>query len=63
MMQGLVCVSANKDIVKALREEKLLGLMAGENVVRFMPPLIVTESQIDDAVVIIDRVAKKMTEA
>ena len=57
LMQGLVCVPLNLDVVKALRAEKLLCLGAGDNVVRFLPPLIVTEKQIDDAVVILDRVA------
>jgi len=59
LMRGLICIPLNTDIVKALREEKLLGLGAGENVVRFVPPLIVTEKEIDEAVAIIDRVAAK----
>ncbi len=63
LMQGLICVPLNLDVVKALREEKLLGLGAGDNVVRFLPPLIVTEAQIDDAVAIIDRVATKLAGA
>ena len=60
LMQGLVSIPLNTDVVKALREEKLLALGAGDNVVRFLPPLIVTEKQIDDAVAIVDRVATKM---
>lgn len=63
LMQGLVCVPVNTDVVKALRAEKLLSLGAGENVVRFLPPLIVTETQIDEAVSIIDRVATRMAGA
>jgi acetylornithine/N-succinyldiaminopimelate aminotransferase len=57
LMQGLVCAPLNTDVVKALREEKLLCLAAGDNVVRVLPPLIVTEAQIDDAITIMDRVA------
>lgn len=60
MMQGLRCVPLNTDVVKALRAEKLLVLAAGENVVRMLPPLIVTEAQIDEAVAIIDRVAARL---
>ncbi|MDX2028893.1 MAG: aspartate aminotransferase family protein [Alphaproteobacteria bacterium] len=63
LMQGLVCVPLNTDVVKALREEKLLAMGAGENVIRFLPPLIVTEAQIDEAVSIIDRVAAKLAGA
>jgi len=61
LMQGLVCVPNNLDVVKAFREEKFLALSAGENVVRFLPALIVTEQQIDEGVAIIDRVASKMS--
>jgi len=63
LMQGLICTPLNTDVVKALREERLLCLGAGDNVVRFLPPLIVTEAQIDDAIAIIDRVASKMAGA
>lgn len=63
LMQGLVCVPLNLDVVKALREEKLLCLGAGDNVVRFLPPLIVTEAEVDDAFAIIDRVASKFASA
>ena len=62
-MQGLTCTGSNTEMVNALRREKLLCLIAGENVVRFLPPLIITEAQIDDAVTIIDRVATQMTKA
>lgn len=58
LMRGLVCGPENLAIIRALRAEKLLALGAGDNVVRFLPPLIVTETQIDDAIAIIDKVAK-----
>ena len=38
------------DLVTALREQKLLTVGAGENVVRFLPPLIVTEAEIEESV-------------
>ena len=60
MMQGLRCVPTNTDVVKALRAEKLLVLAAAENVIRLLPPLIATEAEIDEAVVILDRVALKL---
>lgn len=59
LMRGLVCGPENLAIIRALRAEKLLALGAGDNVIRFLPALIVTESQIDDAIAIIDRVAAK----
>ena len=60
LMQGLVCVPLNTDVAKALREEKLLALGAAANIVRFLPPLIVSEAEIDEAIATIDRVATKM---
>jgi acetylornithine/N-succinyldiaminopimelate aminotransferase len=43
------------DLVTALRDQKLLTVGAGENVVRFLPPLIVTEAEIEDAVARLER--------
>jgi len=63
LMQGLACVATNTDVVKALRDEKLLSLAAGENHVRFLPPLIVSEAQIDEAATAIDRAAIKLQKA
>ena len=60
---GVECVVPNGDVVKALHAEKMLAVVAGENVVRLLPPLVVTEAQMDEAVVIIDRVAMKLEEA
>ena len=60
---GIECVVPNGDVVKALHADKLLAVVAGENVVRLLPPLVVTEAQIDEAVAIIDLVATKMEDA
>ena len=38
------------DLVAALRDAKLLSVGAGDNVVRFLPPLIVNEAEIEEAV-------------
>ena len=59
MMQGLKCVPPIADVIAALRQEKFLAIAAGDNVLRLLPPLIVTEAQIDEAVGIISRVAAK----
>jgi acetylornithine/N-succinyldiaminopimelate aminotransferase len=44
------------DLVTALRNEKLLTVGAGENVVRFLPPLIVSEAEIEESVTRLERV-------
>jgi len=41
------------DFVKALHERGLLAIVAGESVVRFLPPLNVTEAEITEAVKIV----------
>jgi acetylornithine/N-succinyldiaminopimelate aminotransferase len=51
---GLRCVVPNGEMVEALRNEKLLVVAAGENVVRLLPPLIVGEQEIGEAIDMID---------
>jgi acetylornithine/N-succinyldiaminopimelate aminotransferase len=43
------------DLIGALRNEKLLTVAAGDNVVRLLPPLTVSEDEIDHAVGCIER--------
>src|SRR6201995_1670505 len=50
LLVGLKAVVPSGDLVNALRDQKLLTVGAGDNVVRFLPPLIVTESEIDESV-------------
>jgi acetylornithine/succinyldiaminopimelate/putrescine aminotransferase len=39
-----------KEIVEALKAQGLLALTAGSNVVRFLPPLVLKEGDLEDAV-------------
>ena len=61
LMGALRCVQPNSAVVDALRAKGLLAIAGSENVVRLLPPLIVTEHQIDEAVAIIDSVAEKLS--
>ena len=45
-------------MVAALREAGLLVVGAGDNVVRLLPPLIIDESHVDEALAILDRVCR-----
>ncbi|MEG6508552.1 aspartate aminotransferase family protein [Methyloligella sp. 2.7D] len=51
LMLGLKCTSSvsNLALVKSLIEERLLTVQAGDNVVRLLPPLIIGETEIDQA--------------
>lgn len=50
LMLGLKCRVANTDLVGALGDENMLVVGAGDNVVRLLPPLIVSDEDLDDAV-------------
>jgi acetylornithine/N-succinyldiaminopimelate aminotransferase len=50
LLIGLKAVVPSGDLVAALRDAKLLTVGAGENVVRFLPPLIVNEAEIEEAI-------------
>ena len=55
LLLGLKCGVPNRDLVKALLEEKMLTVPAADNVVRLLPPLIVGENEIDEACVRLER--------
>jgi acetylornithine/N-succinyldiaminopimelate aminotransferase len=63
LLIGLVAAVPNDKLVAALRDEKLLAVGAGENVVRLLPPLIVTDAEIADAIERIDRAAVRLERA
>ncbi|MBB5045323.1 acetylornithine/N-succinyldiaminopimelate aminotransferase [Rhodopseudomonas rhenobacensis] len=63
LLIGLKAVVPSTDLVAALREQKLLTVGAGDNVVRLLPPLIVSEAEIDDAVERIERACVALSAA
>jgi acetylornithine/N-succinyldiaminopimelate aminotransferase len=55
LLIGVKAVVPSADLVTALREQHLLTVGAGDNVVRLLPPLIVNEAEIEEAVQRLDR--------
>jgi acetylornithine/N-succinyldiaminopimelate aminotransferase len=55
LLIGVKAVVPSGDLVAALREQKLLTVGAGDNVVRFLPPLIVSEAEIEQSVASLER--------
>jgi len=55
LMIGAVLSVPAKPVETALREKGLLCIATGENVLRFVPPLVVTADQIDRALELIDQ--------
>src|SRR6185369_1996782 len=43
LLLGLRCVTPNGKLVDALRDEHMLAVAAGDNVVRLVPPLVVSD--------------------
>ena len=50
LMLGLVVDADAKEVVEALQAQGLLALTAGPHVVRFLPPLVLKESDLEEAV-------------
>ncbi len=46
LMLGLRCVVPNGQVAAALRDQKLLSVSAGENVIRLLPPLNISDEEI-----------------
>jgi acetylornithine/N-succinyldiaminopimelate aminotransferase len=63
LMLGLKCRVPNTDLVAALREEKMLTVGAGDNVVRLLPPLIIEEVHLEEAMEKLGRACAKLDAA
>jgi acetylornithine/N-succinyldiaminopimelate aminotransferase len=63
LLIGMRAVVPSAQLVEELRSEKLLAVGAGENVVRLLPPLVVSEEEIDLAVNMIDRACTRIEQS
>jgi acetylornithine/N-succinyldiaminopimelate aminotransferase len=63
LMTGLVLDRPAKDLELALRERGLLAIATAQNVVRFLPPMIVTEAQIRRALRIVKAACQAIARA
>jgi acetylornithine/N-succinyldiaminopimelate aminotransferase len=57
LLLGLRANVPNGDLVDALRAEHVLAVAAGDNVVRLLPPLVISESEIAEGMERLDRAA------
>jgi acetylornithine/N-succinyldiaminopimelate aminotransferase len=60
LLIGLRMVPPVSEMVDELRAEKMITVAAGDNVVRLLPPLIIGETEISEAVACIDRACAKL---
>ena len=63
LMLGLKCKVPNGDVVARLFANGLLAVAAGDNVVRLVPPLIISDSEVDAAAAILDLAAGQLAAA
>ncbi|WP_281985140.1 aspartate aminotransferase family protein [Thalassorhabdomicrobium marinisediminis] len=60
LMLGLKCTAPNTDVVQTAYAENLLTVPAADNTVRLLPPLTITDSEIDEAINRLERTAVKV---
>jgi len=59
-MTGLRCVCSNADVIKAFMRVKLLAVKAGGNSIRLLPPLNISEVEVDEALSLIDQACRTL---
>lgn len=63
LMIGVKAKVANTALQAAALNEKLLTIGAGDNVVRLLPPLVITRADVDEALAKLDRACRALTPA
>jgi acetylornithine/N-succinyldiaminopimelate aminotransferase len=63
LLIGLRMVPPASEMVDELRNEKMITVAAGDNVVRLLPPLIIGENEIAEAFARIDRACARLAKA
>ncbi len=63
LLLGLRLNVPNTDFTVAAREQRMLVIPAGENVVRLLPPLIIEEAEINEAVARLEKACKALSGA
>jgi acetylornithine/N-succinyldiaminopimelate aminotransferase len=63
LLVGVRAVVPAGELVDALRAEKMIAVAAGDNVVRLLPPLIISESEIADGVDRLGRACARLSNA
>jgi acetylornithine/N-succinyldiaminopimelate aminotransferase len=61
LLLGLKCKMPNNLLIDAMRERGLLAIGAGDNVVRILPPLIINEDHVREAIGILNDACLSLT--
>ncbi len=62
LLIGLRMIPQASEMIDELRAEKMIAVGAGDNVVRLLPPLIIGETEIAEAVACIDRACTRLAQ-
>jgi acetylornithine/N-succinyldiaminopimelate aminotransferase len=60
LLQGMKCVLPQGEVQAACVAEGLMAITAGDNVLRLAPPLVVTDADLDEAVTMLRRAARRV---
>ncbi len=60
LLLGMKAVGPSAELLQAIRAEHLLGVPAGDNVIRMLPPLIVTTEEAREGLNRIERAAEQL---
>jgi acetylornithine/N-succinyldiaminopimelate aminotransferase len=60
LMIGIKAKIPASDLLQAMRAEKLLGVMAGDNVIRLLPPLVTTAEEARQGLALLEQAAEKL---
>ena len=63
LLMGIKCVVPNVNLIQALRDEHLLSVGAGDNVVRILPPLVTTPEEAREALARIEAAVERLSVA
>ncbi|MBB5575056.1 MULTISPECIES: aspartate aminotransferase family protein [Rhizobium] len=63
LLLGIKAAIPQSDLLQAIRAEHLLGVPAGDNVIRLLPPLVVTAEEAREGLVRIERAAESLRAA
>ena len=61
LLLGLKCAVPNGDVQTEAMNQGLLTVAAGENVLRLLPPLVITRADCDEALTMLDKTAQALT--
>jgi acetylornithine/N-succinyldiaminopimelate aminotransferase len=62
LLLGMKCVVPNAELAAKAFEHGLLTVLAGDNVMRFLPPLIIDEAHVSEAIAILEECCGELEE-